>query len=210
MIRVMIVDDHLVVRQGFSMFLKAFDDLQMVGEASNGLEAVQRAAELLPDVILMDMMMPELNGVEATRLIRQTHPATQVIALTSFTDNKQLVQQALEAGAVAYLFKDVSVNDLARAIRDAHRGIPTLAPEATRLLIQARTEQPAPTFHLSEREMEVLGLMVAGLSNQQIADRLVVSRSTVKFHVSSILSKLNAASRTEAVAIALQHKLISP
>lgn len=207
-IRVMAVDDHMVVRQGFATFLKAYPDLEMVGEASNGKEAIQRCAELKPDVILMDMMMPQMNGVEATRLIREQYPDVQVIALTSFSDDKQLVQTALSAGATGYLFKDVSAADLVKTIREVYAGTPVLAPEATRLLIQAKTERPPESFNLSDRELEVLALLVEGLKNGQIAERLSISVSTIKFHVSSILGKLGANSRTEAVSIALQHKLV--
>jgi NarL family two-component system response regulator LiaR len=208
-IRVMVVDDHLVVRQGFSTFLKAFKDLEMVGEASNGVEAVQRCGDLRPDVILMDMMMPEMDGLDATRTICRQHPQVQVIALTSFTDDKQLVQSALEAGAIGYLFKDVSVTDLAKAIRMAYEGLPVLSPEATRMLIQAKMQRSPHSFNLSERELDVLRLLVEGLSNAEIALRLSISRSTIKFHVSSILGKLGAASRTEAVTIAYQNKLVT-
>jgi NarL family two-component system response regulator LiaR len=207
-IRVLIVDDHQVVRQGFAVFLKAFPDLEFVGEAVNGEEAVQLAGALQPDIILMDMIMPRLNGVEATRAIRAAYPTVQVIALTSFTDNKQLVQDALNAGAVGYLFKDVSIADLAKAIRLAYEGTPVLAPEATRMLIQAKTQRSPRDYNLSKRELEVLSLLVEGLSNAEIAERMSVSASTIKFHVSSILGKLGATTRTEAVSIAHQQKLI--
>lgn len=207
-IRVMIVDDHQVVRQGFTVFLKAFKDLELVGEATNGLEAVQTCGEINPDVILMDMVMPQMDGVTAIKNIRQQHPNIQIIALTSFNEDKKLVQNALQAGAIGYLFKDVSIDDLAQAIRTANAGIQVLSKEATKMLIQAKT-QPAPRdFHLSERELDVLKLMIEGLTNPQIAERLVISRSTVNFHVSSILGKLGAASRTEAVSIAHQYKLV--
>ncbi len=207
-IRVMIVDDHQVVRQGFAVFLKAFDYLQLVGEAANGEEAVRLCAEIQPDVILMDMIMPQMDGVTAIKQIRSRYQDVQIIALTSFNEDRQLVQAALQGGAIGYLFKDVSIDELAQAIRTAHSGMQVLAPEATRLLIQARS-QPAPiNFHLSEREQDVLQLLVTGLTNPQIAERLVISRSTVNFHVSSILGKLGAASRTEAVSIALQHHLV--
>lgn len=208
-IRVLVVDDHPVVRQGFAMFLKAFKDMQFVGEAKNGQEAVQLCRDLYPDVVLMDMTMPVLGGVEATRLIRANYPETQVIALTSFTNEKQFVQAALEAGAIGYLFKDVSVDDLAEAIRAARRGQPVLAPEATKMLIQTKMQRPSQNYRLSDREYDVLGLMVDGLSNKEIAERLSISRSTIKFHVSSILGKLGANSRTEAVSIAHQNKLIA-
>lgn len=208
-IRVMIVDDHQVVRQGFITFLKAFTDLQFVGEAVNGEEAVELCAAVNPDVILMDMIMPQMDGIEATRQIRQKHPNTYIIALTSFVDNKELVQKALEAGATGYLFKDVSIDDLAQAIRLARVGTSVLAPQATRMLIQSKTQRTPDEFNLSERELDVLRLLVEGLNNKQIAHRLSLSESTVKFHVSSILGKLGAASRTEAVSIAHQHKLIN-
>ncbi|MBC8099691.1 MAG: response regulator transcription factor [Armatimonadetes bacterium] len=206
----MIVDDHQVVRQGFTVFLKAFADFELVGEASNGLEAVQLCAQILPNVVLMDMVMPQMDGVTAIKTIRQQHPTVQIIALTSFTEDRQLVQNALQSGAIGYLFKDVSIDELAQAIRTAHSGMQVLSPEAARmLLMQARSQPTATQFHLSERELDVLKLLVLGLTNPQIAERLIISRSTVNFHVSSILGKLGAASRTEAVSMALQHHLVS-
>lgn len=153
--------------------------------------------------------MPGIDGVAAIRAIRQVHPDARVIALTSFTDDKQLVQRAIEAGAISYLFKDVSVNDLANAIRAAYNGVSTFAPEATRMLIQAKIQRAPEDFNLSEREVEVLRLMAQGLNNLQIAEKLIISRSTVKFHVSSILNKLGAVTRTEAVTLAHQNKIIS-
>ncbi|MEW6505340.1 MAG: response regulator transcription factor [Chloroflexota bacterium] len=206
-IRVMLVDDHAVVRSGLSAFLMAYDDLELVGEAENGLQAVQRAAALRPDVILMDLVMPEMDGAAATRLIREAHPHIQVIALTSFREDA-LVQAALQAGAISYLLKNVSADDLAQAIRAAHAGRSTLAPEAAQVLIQAATRPTAPAFELTDRERDVLMWMVRGLSNNEIASKLVVSPSTVKFHVSNILSKLGVSSRTEAVAFALQQRLV--
>jgi len=207
-IRVMLVDDHAVVRSGLSAFLLAYDDLTLVGEASSGEQAIRLCEQAKPDVVLMDLVMPGMDGAEATRSIRGRCPAIQVIALTSFKE-QELVQGALQAGAIGYLLKDISADELANAIRAAHAGRPTLAPEATQVLIQA-TRSPADRlgFDLTEREREVLALMVEGLNNNQIAARLVISISTAKFHVSSILSKLGAATRTEAVALALQHKLV--
>lgn len=206
-IRVMLVDDHTMVRRGLATFLKAFDDLELAGEAESGQTAIQLCAQVQPDVILMDMIMPDMNGAAATRSIRQQFPTVQVIALTSFKE-EELVKSALEAGAIGYLLKDVSAEDLVSAIRAAHAGRATLSPEAAQVLVHAASQPPAPGYDLTERERAVLALMVEGLNNTQIAGRLVVSPSTIKSHVSSILSKLGATSRTEAVALALRHKLV--
>jgi NarL family two-component system response regulator LiaR len=205
----MIVDDHAVVRSGLAAFLMVFDDLELVGQAGSGKEALQLCKKLTPDVVLMDLVMPEMDGATATKLIRESCPGVQVIALTSFRED-ELVQGVLKAGAIGYLLKNVSAEELAGAIRSAFAGRPTLAPEAARVLISAtQTSRPASIgSDLTEREREVLKLMVEGLTNNQIAERLVVSRSTVKFHVSSILSKMGVSSRTEAVATALQNHLI--
>lgn len=206
-IRVLLVDDHAMMRMGISMFLEAFDDLDAVGEASNGAEAVRLCAELEPDIILMDLIMPTMDGVEATRAILAEHPQTRILALTSF-EEVDLVHGVLQAGAIGYLLKDVSAQELAQAIRAAMDGKPTLSPEATQILINTATRRAIPQMLLTEREEEVLTLMAEGLSNGQIASRLVISRSTVKTHVSSILSKLCVDSRTEAVAVALQNGLL--
>jgi two-component system, NarL family, response regulator LiaR len=207
-IRVMLVDDHAVVRSGLSAFLMVYDDLELVGEASGGKEAVQTCQKIKPDVVLMDLVMPDMDGATATKFIRQSCPQVQVIALTSFRE-EELVQGVLKAGAIGYLLKNVSADELANAIRSAHAGRPTLAPEAAQVLISATVTQSSPAGNdLTEREREVLRLMIDGLTNNQIAERLVVSRSTVKFHVSSILSKMGVSSRTEAVAYALQHHFV--
>jgi NarL family two-component system response regulator LiaR len=155
----------------------------------------------------MDLVMPGMDGAAATQVIRERWPQVQIIALTSFKE-KELVEGALQAGAIGYLLKNVSADELANAVRAAHAGQPTLAPEAAQALIQVTRESPSPGYDLTEREREVLALMIEGLTNPQIAERLVMSRSTVKFHVSNILSKLGVATRTEAVALALQRDLI--
>lgn len=204
----MIVDDHAMVRQGLISFLKSFSDLRFAGEADSGEAAVRMCGDFRPDVILMDMMMPTMGGPAAIRLIRQKLPQVRVIALTSFKDGA-LIREALEAGAIAYLLKDVSAQDLAVAIRAAHSGRATLSPEATQALVETAHQPPAPQYELTERERAVLALMVEGLNNTQIAARLVVSPSTVKSHVSSILAKLGVASRTEAVTLALRQGLVS-
>jgi NarL family two-component system response regulator LiaR len=206
-IRVMLVDDHTMVRRGLATFLKAFEDLELAGEANGGEDAIRLCAEVLPDVILMDMVMPDMDGAAATRLIRQQFPQVQVIALTSFKEGA-LVKNALEAGAIGYLLKDVSADELVQAIRAAHAGRATLSPEAAQALVETANQPPAQGLDLTEREREVLALMVEGLNNTQIAGRLTVSSSTIKSHVSNILSKLGVASRTEAVTLALRSGLV--
>jgi NarL family two-component system response regulator LiaR len=207
-IRVALVDDHAMVRRGLATFLMVFDDLELAGEAASGEDAIQLCAQVRPDVVLMDMVMPDMDGVTATRAIRQQYPEVQVIALTSFKD-KGLVEDALQAGAIGYLLKDVSADELAQAIRAAHAGRTTLSPEAAQALVQAVSQPPTPGHDLTQRERDVLALLVEGLSNAQIADRLVVSSSTIKSHVSHILAKLGVASRTEAAALALRHRLVT-
>lgn len=206
-IRVMLVDDHTMVRRGLATFLKVFDDLQLAGEAESGEAAIQLCAEVLPDVILMDMVMPDMDGAATTRTIRQQFPQVQIIALSSFKEGA-LIKKVLEAGAIGYLLKDVSADDLARAIRSAHAGRATLSPEAAQALVEESNLPPAPGLDLTEREREVLTLMIEGLNNVQIAGRLTVSPSTIKSHVSNILSKLGVASRTEAVTLALRNQIV--
>ncbi|NQT73747.1 MAG: response regulator transcription factor [Chloroflexi bacterium] len=204
----MIVDDHAMVRSGLDAFMLAFDDLELIGEASSGEEAIDICAQLQPDVVLMDLMMPGIGGVAAIGAIREKHPNIQVIALTSFAEQEH-VQGALKSGAIGYLMKNVSADDLVNAIRDAVSGKPSLSPEAARALVQSTTEPAPPGQDLTETERGVLKLMVEGLNNPDIAERLMVSTSTVKFHVSNILSKLRATGRTEAVALAVKHKLVT-
>lgn len=208
MILVMLVDDHNVVRSGLATFLRAYDDLELVGEAKNGLEALNLCRTKKPDVILMDLMMPEMDGITATGAILQDYPDIKIIAMTSFED-EQLVHGVLAAGAISYLLKNVTSDELAKAIRDAASGRSTLSPEAARALVQATRPTQGTSFDLTEREMEVLKLVVQGQSNQQIAEALVITIATVKAHVSNILSKLQVSSRTEASAYAIKHKLVS-
>jgi NarL family two-component system response regulator LiaR len=207
-IRVMLVDDHNVVRSGLATFLRAYDDLELVGEASNGAEAVDLCRRNKPDVILMDLMMPEMDGIAATRAILADYPETRVIAMTSF-EEEELVQGVLAAGAISYLLKNVTSDELAAAIRAASVGRSTLSPEAAKVLVQATRPAEQPWLELTEREREVLGLVVQGQSIRQIANGMFISVATVKAHVSSILSKLQVSSRAEAIAYAIKHRLVT-
>jgi NarL family two-component system response regulator LiaR len=206
-IRVMIVDDHAVVRSGLSAFLSVNHDLELVGEAENGQQAVTRAGLLRPDVILMDIMMPVMDGIAATEAIKRQYPAIQIVALTSFQED-ELVQNALRAGAVGYLMKNVTARELSAAIRAAAEGRMTLSSEAAQALVRANQQAQEFTETLTDREREVLKLMVEGLNNAEIAERLVVSLSTVKYHISNILGKLGVDNRVAAVTQALQRKLV--
>jgi len=208
-VRVLIVDDHAIVRKGIRALLSEADGFEVVGEADNGQEAVLRAEESSPDVILMDLLMPVMDGIEATRQITSRQPQARILVLTSFAaDNK--VFPAIKAGASGYLLKDSSPDELVRAIRQVHRGEPSLHPTIARKLLQEVAHpaelQPAPEA-LTGREMEVLRLIAQGLSNQEIADRLVVSEPTVRAHVSRILGKLHLASRTQAALYAVREGL---
>lgn len=206
-IRIIVVDDHDLVREGLAIFLETCDDIKLVGQAASGAEAIELCDQVHPDVVLMDLIMPVMDGGTATRIIRQKYPNTQVIALTSFQD-EDLVRSTIQAGAISYLLKNVSASELVDAIRAAYAGKSTLSVEATQALISAAKRPPELQADLTEREQEVLALMVRGLSNIDIADRLVIARSTVKNHVSSILTKLNVTNRTEAIAYAIQNHLI--
>ena len=207
-IKIMLVDDHNVVRSGLSTFLRAFDDLELVGEAKNGLEAVNLCRHKKPDVILMDLMMPEMDGIDATREILKECPDIKIIAMTSF-EEEALVQGVLAAGAISYLLKNVTADELVTAIRAASLGKSTLSPEAAKALIHATRPETHPWSDLTEREMEVLNLVAEGKSNQQIAKSLFLSLATVKAHVGNILSKLQVSSRAEAIAYAIKNKIVS-
>lgn len=210
LIRVMIVDDHDIVRRGLSMFLSGFDDMSLVGEATNAVDAIRTCNEVQPHVILMDMMLPDTDGVTLTRAVRAQNPDVRVVILTSSKD-ESLVQAALQAGAIGYMLKNISVKEMAETIRSAYAGKPILAPEVTQTLINmtVNPRSTPPDYHLTERERMILNLMVDGLSNQEIADQIFVSRSTVKVYVSTILAKLGVQNRVEAVRVALQQSLVS-
>lgn len=213
-IRVVLVDDHEIVRRGLVVFLDGFDDMELVGQAENGEEAVLLCRTLTPDVVLMDCVMPKMDGPSAIRAIREQSPKTKVIALTTFRD-QELVHATLQAGAVGYLYKDASVDELADAIRRAHLGnTVVLSPQAAKALLDLidtsrRQAEPART-ELTVRERRVLALVADGQTNRQIARELHVSESTAKQYVRGILAKLQVSSRTEAVAIAVQQKLLGP
>lgn len=206
-IRVAIVDDHAVTRTGLRYFIKGFDDLELVGEAGRGSDALELCLQTQPDVILIDMVMPEMDGAETIQELRQQCPEVQCIALTSFHEGT-LVERALQAGAIGYLLKNVSADDLADAIRAAYAGRSTLSREATEALIEATRQRGQTNFDLSEREREVLRLLCDGLSNPEIAAQLQITLATVKFHVRNILSKLGAANRAEAVSLAWKYDLV--
>jgi len=207
-IRIMIVDDHLMVRDGLKVFLSVYDDIEIAGEAEDGEQAVALCAQMEPDVVLMDILMPNMDGPTATEHIRAAFPDIQVIALTSFAE-EDLVQRALQAGAISYILKDVHSDKLAQAVREAHQGHGMIDSAAAQVLVKAAQEPPSQDYDLTERERQVLALMAEGKTNQEIAEELTLSVGTVRFHVSNILSKLGVSNRTEAVSLALQQKLVS-
>lgn len=206
-IRVLLVDDHAVVRSGLGAVLEACDDMALVGEAGDGVQAVQLCERFQPDIVLMDLIMPKMDGVAATEEIHRRWPKICIIILTSFKE-KEYVESALKAGAMSYLLKNISAEELSTAIRRAAAGQPSLSPEAAQILIQKMNEPTGPGDSITDREREIPTLMTEGLSNQEIAGRLFVSLSTVKFHASNIFSKLGVTSRTEAVAIAIKLHLV--
>ncbi len=206
-IRILVVDDHAVVRSGLSKFLMVNKDLELVGEASDGAEAIQMTGLHKPDVILMDLVMPGVDGISAAREIHKKYPQVKIIALTSFFEQDQ-VQGAIQAGAIGYLQKNVTAAELGNAIRSAYAGRMTLSPEAAQALAQSVTQPQLPGNELTERERDVLRCMVEGLSNNEIAEKLVISLGTVKFHISNIFQKLGVDSRVEAVKLAISQKIV--
>ena len=206
-IHILLVDDHAVVRSGLSKFLLVNKDLKLVGEASDGAEAVQMVSLYRPDVVLMDLMMPGVDGIAATREIHQKYPHIKVIVLTSFAD-QNMVQGAMQAGAIGYLQKNVTARELGNAIRSAFDGKMTLSPEAVQVLAHSVAQPQIRGEQLTERERDVLKSMVDGLNNREIAEALVISLGTVKFHISNIFHKLGVDSRVEAVKLAIEQKLV--
>ena len=208
-ISVLLVDDHAVVRQGLRTFLELQTDMEVVGEAADGEEAVASVEQLVPDVVLMDLMMPNMDGIEAIRRIRQISPTTRVIALTSFVDDSK-VFGSVKAGAAGYLLKDVQPQDLADAIRTVHGGEALLHPAIAAKLVQEFSEptEAQPFQNLTAREMEVLRLLAQAKSNKEIAAEFVLSEKTVKTHVSNILQKLHLADRTQAAVYAIRQRLV--
>jgi len=210
-IRVLIVDDHAVVRRGLRGFLDLLDDMEVVGEAENGRQAIEEAARLTPDVVLMDLLMPELDGISAIAAIKKAQPQVEIVALTSFIEEEK-VTNALEAGATGYLLKDADADEVAVAVRAAHNGEVQLDQAVTRLLAQRlrqKKAQPEPVEPLTERELEVLGLLGRGSSNKEIASALLITERTARTHVSNILGKLGLSSRTQAALYAVERGLVA-
>jgi NarL family two-component system response regulator LiaR len=207
-IRVLTVDDHAILRGGVKLLLLAFEDMELVGEARSGPEALRLCGQLHPDVVLMDMMMPDMDGATTTQAIKAQHPDIQILVLSSFSDDTS-VQRVMQAGAIGYLLKDVPMDELADGIRAAAAGETVLAPEALQALVRAVGPQaPQPGCDLTERQLEILALLVEGLTNNEIAERLILSPYTVRNHVSEILSKLGVGTRTEAAALAVRLGLV--
>ncbi len=208
-VRVLLVDDHAVVRRGLSAFLMTYEEIDVVGEAAGGTEGIEMVKQFLPDVVLMDLVMPEMDGIEATRRIRQISPSTQVIVLTSYSEDERIFP-AIKAGALSYLLKDVGPDELVRAIKAARRGEATLHPAvAGRLMHELTAARTSPLDELTDREREVLTCIARGMSNAEIANYLTIGERTVKTHVSNILSKLHLQDRTQAALLALRERLVS-
>lgn len=203
MIKVLIVDDHLLVRNGIKTIMGIYDDIEVIGEAENGKEALEICGKCLPDVVLMDLVMPEINGIEATRKMLENWPSIKVVILTSYID-KKLIEDSIKAGAIGYVLKNISGENLVETIRDAQKGKSTLSSEASDFLISNIKEPTAADYQLTNQEKNILACLVEGLSNKGIAQKLVLSLSTVKFHVSNILNKLGVSSRTEAISMAIK------
>lgn len=207
-IKVLIVDDHPIVRDGLKNMVLVFDDLVLAGEAENGHAALACCKQDPPDVILMDILMPGMDGISTTRAILDLYPQVKIIILTSYP-KEDLIRASLEAGAIGYLLKNTSIDTMANAIRSAYSGQPTLAPEATKALLSMKTGSVKPGSDLSKREQEVLALVVDGLSNEEIAERLFISPATARHHVSACIGKLGAANRAQAAALAVKLGLVS-
>lgn len=208
-VRVLIIDDHSVVRRGLCAFLTTYPEIEIVGEAASGIEGIEMAKTLVPNVALMDLLMPEMDGIEATRQLKAVSPSTQVIVLTSYSDDERIFP-AIKAGALSYLLKDVEPNELVRAIQAAHHGEATLHPTvATRLMKELTGEtRTSPLDELTDRERDVLSCIARGMSNAEIATSLMIGERTVKTHVSNILSKLHLQDRTQAALFALRERLV--
>jgi len=206
-IKVVIVDDHPVVRNGIMNMLLIFDDIELVGEAGGGLELLSQLQETVPDVILMDMVMPGMDGVETTRAVLAQYPDVKIIVLTTFPDD-DVVRDVLEAGAMGFITKNIEIETLADAIRATHAGQTFLTPDATAALMKTRARSTELGQDLSGRELEVLALLVEGMSNREIGQRLKISPATVKHHVSACMSKLRAANRAQAAVIAVERQLV--
>lgn len=206
-IRIVIVDDHPMAQAGTRHFLNAYPDMELVGVASSGEEAVPLCKQLQPDIVLMDVVMPGMDGIAATKALKLTVPTTKVIVVTSWGE-ADVVQRALQAGASGYLLKNASATELVQAVRNAYRGRPAMAPEATEALIHSMREPATVGHDFTEREREVLALLAQGLSNPQIAERLFVSTATVKFHIGGVFAKLGVSTRAEAIALAYQKRLV--
>lgn len=206
-IRVIIADDHPLVRHGIKTVFEAYDDIELVAEAENGKEAIEICEQYKPDIVIMDMIMPILDGAEATSQLIKKFPDIKVIALTSFND-KDLIKKSLKAGAISFILKNISGSKLVKTIKDVYKGKYELSPQATKILLSELREKTDDNISLTKREKEILTYIVEGLSNKEIAKRMFLSNSTIQFHVSNVLSKLGVSKRTEAAYLALKQKLV--